>query len=250
MFNNYFYIWFIGIPVLFFTIEFICKKYNLYQKKTINNNKESSIVSQILTSCMCVTYLGISGIILYKKYNNIIFDKNHLFDKNDDIINHIIIPIILYQSWNTVITIMNKDLYSIYYVLHHIFVIILALMILNNYFQYISIIYFGIIEISNIFLSIIEYSKYEKYIINNKMLYNINNLLFIISFYVLRIILFQYYNFFIYYLIISMYDILFSSKYIIQTITSLVINIVLTYLQCYWGFLIYKEIINKINKIN
>ena len=148
-------------------------------------------------------------------------------------------PMILYQGWNTVITIMNKDLYSIYYILHHIFVIILGLMILNNYFQYMSIIYFGIMEISNIFLSIIEYSKYEKYIIDNKMLYNINNLLFVISFYVLRILLFQYYNFCIYYLLISIHDVLFSHKYIIQTIISLVINILLIYLQCFWSILIY-----------
>ena len=139
-----------------------------------------------------------SGIILYKKYNNIIVDKNHLFDKNDDIINHIIMPMILYQGWNTVITIMNKDLYSIYYILHHIFVIILGLMILNNYFQYMSIIYFGIMEISNIFLSIIEYSKYEKYIIDNKMLYNINNLLFVISLNILLIYLQCYWSILIY----------------------------------------------------
>jgi len=105
-------------------------------------------------------------------------------------------------------------------------------------------------EISNIFLSVIDYSRYEKYIVESKILYNINNLLFAISFYILRIIVFQYYN---YGLIISLNnnkDIVFQSSYIFKTSMILISNFVLSCLQFFWAYKIYKKIIRTINKKN
>jgi len=250
MINIYFYSWLVGIPIVYYTFINIFEKNNLYQNKTVNNNKEDAIVSHILTSLVCVIYLSLSGILLFKDYKNLILDSNYFVDKNENVINHLITPMILYQGWNTVITLLNKDLYSLIYVIHHIFVIFAGLIGLTNYAQYILIVYFGLLEISNIFLSIVEYARYEKYIVNNKILYNINNLLFAISFYVVRIFLFQYYNYGLINLIFSKKDILFENQYIVQTIMSLITTLLLSFMQFFWGYKIYKKIIRTINKKN
>ncbi len=250
MINIYFYSWLIGIPIVYYVLIQFFDSNNLYQKITVNNNKENLVVSQIVTSLGCVTYLSISGIILYNKYSNILFERDNIFKTNNDVINHIIIPMILYQGWNTIITYLNKDLYSIAYILHHLFVILLGIIGLQSYCQYYTIVYFGLLEISNIFLSIIEYSKYEKYIILNKILYNVNNLFFVFSFYILRIILFQYINYLMFGSLLYEKDTIFTNKYIVQTYIILISTLLLSYLQFHWGYKIYKEIINTIYKID
>ena len=111
MIYAYIFSWLIGIPFIYFLLLYIYKKNNLYQKITINNNKEDTIVSHIITSLICFIYLSISGIRLYNRYSNILFEDKYIFKKNDDIINHIVIPMIIYQGWNTVITYLHKDLY-------------------------------------------------------------------------------------------------------------------------------------------
>ena len=77
-----------------------------------------------------------------------------------------------------------------------------------------------------------------------------NNVMFILSFYILRIILFQYFNYCILKLLVYERDILFGNAYIIQTGVVIIITILLSYLQFHWGYKIYKEIINAINKID
>jgi hypothetical protein len=250
MINVYFYSWLVGLPIIYYGFINIFKKNNLYQTMTVNNNKQDAIVSHILTSSVSVVYLSISGLILYNKYSNLILNNNYIFESNNEIINHIITPMLVYQGWNTIITFINKDLYSPIYIIHHLAVLIVGIMLSTNFLQYYLIVYFGLMEISNIFLSIIDYSRYEKYIVENKILYNINNLLFAISFYILRIIVFQYYN---YGLIISLYnnkDIVFQSSYIFKTSMILISNFVLAFLQFFWGYKIYKKIIRTINKKN
>lgn len=249
MLNLYCYSWLIIIPVIYYGLINYFDKNNLYQKRTINNNKENTIVSQILTSLVCVTYLSISGLILYMKHSDKIINKDYYFASDDNIINHLIIPMIFYQGWNTIITFLNKDLYSILYIVHHLLVILGGIFGLINYFQYYTIIYFGLIEISNIFLSVIEYSRYEKYIEENKILYNLNNLCFISSFYTLRIILFQYYTINIFRILINDRDIFFKNKYILQSSCTIIMSLILSYLQFLWGYKIYKEIIKIISKI-
>jgi hypothetical protein len=248
MIYAYIFSWLIGIPFIYFLLLYIYKKNNLYQKITINNNKEDTIVSHIITSLICVIYLSISGIRLYNRYSNILFEDKYIFKKNDDIINHIVIPMIIYQGWNTVITYLHKDLYSIAHIIHHVLVIFLGVVSFNGFYQYYGIIYFGLTEISNIFLSIIEYSNYEKYIVYNKKLNNINNILFVLSFYILRIIIFQYSNYKLYLSFLNEKNKVFSSEYIIQTSIILISNIFLSYLQFYWGYKIYNKIIETIKK--
>jgi len=241
-------IWLSIIPLIYYTLINIFNRYNLYQKISINNNKETTIVSHILSSLLCVTYLSVNGIILYIGNGELIANKDYIFKENENIINHLIVPMMVYQCYNIIIMMINKDLYSINYIIHHIFVIISGLIALDRYLQYFIIIYFGIIEISNIFLSIIDYGKYEKSIIENKKFNMIINILFAISFFITRILIFQYYNYNVIKIIIEENKILFS-KYFIYTTTILLADIILSYLQFYWGYLICIEIIKETKKI-
>jgi hypothetical protein len=241
-------IWLTIIPLLYSTLINIFNRYNLYQNTTINNNKETTIVSHILSSLICVTYLSINGIILFIENSEFIVNKDYLFKENENIINYLIIPMMVYQFYNIIIMIFNKDLYSINYIIHHIFVILSGLIALDRYLQYFIIIYFGIIEISNIFLSIIDYGKYEKSIIENKKFITTINILFAISFFITRILIFQYFNYNVIKIMIEEHKILFS-EYFIYTTTILLADITLSYLQFYWGYLIYNKIIKEINNL-
>ena len=151
MLNIYFISWLFGIPLIYYSFIKIFRNNNLYQKITINNNKEDTIISHIITSLICITYISISGVILYFKYSDILFDDSFILKTNYDIINHIGLPMILYQGWNIIITYLHKDLYSFIFIIHHILVVLIGIIGLYNYYQNYAIIYFGLIEISNIF---------------------------------------------------------------------------------------------------
>lgn len=244
--NTHSVIWLISLPILYFFIITLCKKYNYCQNLTRTNGNTDKLITHSLVSLLCVTYISISGIILYFKYSNLVFDKFMIFERNELIENHIIIPILAYQFWNIVISFLNKDLYSIYFIIHHIFVLILSIYSLSiPLFQYISIYFFGLIEITNVFLTLIEIKKYDKQFENYKPFNLIVNIIFTFLYFIFRIVLWIYANYQFYMINIFHKDILFS-KYPIITFIFITANIFLTFLQFYWGYLICCKVIKKL----
>lgn len=238
--------WVISLPILYFFFVFLCKKYNYCQYLTTNNNNADKLIAHLFTSFFCVTYISTYGIILYTKYYNLVYNKYVIFERNELIENHIIIPMLVYQFWNTIITFLNKDLYSIYYILHHIFVFVLGIFILTiPLFQYIIIYFFGLNEITNVFLTFVEIKKYDKQFEKYKKFDLIVNIIFAFLYFIFRIIIWIYSNYQFTLMNIIHKDILFS-KYPIVILILITGNIFLTCLQFYWGFLIYKKIIRKI----
>jgi hypothetical protein len=153
---------------------------------------------------------------------------------------------LVYQFWNTVISLLHKDLYSIYFILHHVFVFILGIFILwIPLFQYIIIYFFGLNEITNVFLSLIEIKEYDKRFEKYTQFNFIINIIFILLYFIFRIVIWIYANYQFILMNIIHKEILFS-KYKIIIFILITGNIFLTFLQFYWGFLIYNKVVKKI----
>lgn len=66
----------------------------------------------------CVLYIGLSGIIGYfKAFNVKLFDSpdplENMFSRSPFIEKHLLIPMLSYQFWNFLITLVNHDLYTL-----------------------------------------------------------------------------------------------------------------------------------------
>lgn len=244
--NTHCVIWLISLPILYFFILSLCRKYNYCQNITLTNSSTDKLITHLYISFICVTYISISGIILYFKYSDLVFNKYIIFERNELIENHILIPMLVYQFWNTVISLLHKDLYSIYFILHHVFVFILGIFILwIPLFQYIIIYFFGLNEITNVFLSLIEIKEYDKRFEKYTQFNFIINIIFILLYFIFRIVIWIYANYQFILMNIIHKEILFS-KYKIIIFILITGNIFLTFLQFYWGFLIYNKVVKKI----
>jgi len=159
---------------------------------------------------------------------------------------------LIYQIWNTIGSLLIKDLYSLTLIGHHLFVILTCYCTFKPFMQYLSIFFLGLVEISNIFLGWIELTRQEPEFLEYKIVDNIMNIIFVFSFYFLRIIFWVYYTY--YYLTFAFnifIDVIFNNEkldYIIPTMIILSSCVFLSSLQFFWGYKIYRKVIKKLNK--
>ena len=108
-------------------------------------------------------------------------------------------PMISYQGWNFLLCVLSHeslnitsghDLFDVSMIVHHILAFAFSLNILNPFGHYFVIFYFGIIELTNIPLTVMDVFKYfkewkEKYPVANQ----ITRIVFALSFIFLRLIM-------------------------------------------------------------
>ena len=108
-------------------------------------------------------------------------------------------PMISYQGWNFILCVLSHrslgitsghDLFDVSMIIHHILAFMFSLNILHPFGHYFVIFYFGIIELTNIPLTVMDVFKYfkhwkEKYPLANQ----ITRYVFAISFILLRLII-------------------------------------------------------------
>lgn len=189
----------------------------------------------LLLSCL---NFYISFLFMFINSDNLyylLFDKEYNFiisyRKEDSNIAWIMLS---YQLINIYYDILNKNYNGI---IHHLSVIITAIIVLNGYLTaFINYFYFYM-EISTIFLT--NKDIFKIYDIRYTILDKINNTMFYISFFVFRNIL---YLFFYYKTLCVVY--LQSTKIEYTLLYSIIITLnIITFLQYYWGYKIFRKII-------
>lgn len=118
------------------------------------------------------------------------------------------------------------------------------------YGQSFAIYFYGIIELTNVPLTIVDIFKYFPHLAKAYPLVNdMARYSFAVSFFVLRLSLWPY---FLYSLWVVCIHILFdpNPKYPSLTVMILIVSIILTYLQYFWGYKIVYFVIKTLGKSN
>ena len=237
--NEHFKIWLGAVPALFSSLVNIFRFLGWWNFKTRRGSRASDIMAFQIVAGLCVIYLSGAGIIGYfslfgvNEYERL--SKDPWFGKSAFIENHLLYPMISYQGWNIVLCLFNKDLNDLFMILHHIATAVLAYFMLAPYAQYQCFFFSGIVEISNIPLTIMDIFKYFPDLAKQYSTINsLSRTMFGISFIVLRLIIWPVLT---YYFITGSINLLVTNtahnQYIV--IFFIICNILLTALQLFWG---------------
>lgn len=185
-----FYLWSIIPPISYILLILLFRLINLYPNKCKKGSRASDILSFQIVAGICLAYLGINGVILWFNLNsnytmdNLIKDKYHA--REEFVENFLLLPMLSYQFWQIILCFILNDLFDVAMIAHHILTFLLAYICLHPVLHYYVCFYFGLAEITNLPLTIIDTFKYfpdlgEKfYYLNRFCKYSFASLFFII----------------------------------------------------------------------
>ena len=214
---------------------------------------------------LCVTYLGCAGIVGYYSLlgveDIVKLDQNKFYARSTFVENHLIYPMISYQGWNFLLCVLSfsksitggTDLWDPAMIGHHFVTGSLAYFGLAPYLHFYGLFYFGIAELTNIPLTVMDVFKYFKDMATaNPTLNSITRTTFAISFIILRLVIWPIYSypFWVGSLKLIGYgeseDGKIHSYFVVGFF--LFANIFLTSLQFFWGSKIFSSILFKPKK--
>ena len=182
------------------------------------------------------SYLGIYGSYLWW-FSELPVDKIYGTCNNCYNLN---IIMLVFQIWDTIISLIIPELCIKEMIAHHIVTAILTYFVLHNFIYYYSTYFCGVTELSGIALTVVDLFKHipewrNKYPIIN----NISRISFVILFFIFRVIGWPILSYSFWK---NMLNIIFENqenttiyyKYI--AILFLLANIFMTFLQFYWAF--------------
>lgn len=168
--NVYFQAWFVAVPLLFVALSQTFKALNLWNFPCRRGTRASEIMAFMIVAGLCVTWLGIAGVIGFYglfgvdcegdfKRTAVEGTDPYFYGRSDFVENHMIYPMISYQGWNLLYTLINPDQFSFSMVGHHGVTGLLAYFGLRPYLQYYGLFFFGIAELTNIPLTFVDTFK-------------------------------------------------------------------------------------------
>ena len=241
--SNYFKAWLVGVPLIYFTLLGSFRLLGLWDFQTRKKSRASDIMAFEIVAGICVTYLGIAGIIGYYSLLNVqVFDKlvdDKFYGRSDFVVNHLIYPMICYQGWNLLLCFLNADLRDPAMIGHHAVTGTLAYFGLHPYLHFYGLFYFGVAELTNIPLTIVDIFKYYPDMKKHFPVVNeVARISFAVSFIILRLIIWPFYS---YPFWVGSFELLFKeaphSYFVVGFF--LFANIFLTGLQFFWGSKIF-----------
>lgn len=237
--SPYFRLWFVAVPSAYFLLVALFRVINVWDFKTRKGSRASDIMAFELVAGFCVTYLGVAGCYgWYKDSESLSNDK--FYGSSEFVVNHLIYPMISYQGWNFLLCLFNRDLCDPAMLGHHAVTAALAYFGLAPYLHYMGLFYFGIAELTNVPLTVVDIFKYfpdlaKQYpILNDLCRYS-----FALSFIILRLIVWPIFSYT--YFWTGSIDLIRSEKAhsLFVVIFFLSANVFLTFLQFFWGSKIF-----------
>ena len=244
-------VWLLGVPALHGVLVVLFRTMKLWPEKTLAGSRASDMMASIIIQGTCCTYLGIQGTIgwLGLSATDVAnLSSTDFYGKSQFVEDRLLIPMIGYQLWNFFLCFCIKDLTDIKMMGHHFATAMLGYFALHPYLHYYALYFFGLSEIINTPLTILDIFKYFP---QYEKISPIFNLLlkgfFVVSYFLFRVFFWTYYS---YEFWIGSIDLLVSnnahSPFVVIFI--LVSNLFLTGLQFYWGFLILKLLRSEVGK--
>lgn len=237
-----FIIWGCGVPAAYMLLMGILRLLNLWSKPTRGGTRGSDIMAFEIVAGLCVTYLGLIGLIGWFQLNpswNLQYkdlEKDKLYGRTQFVEDHLIAPMITFQGWNLLLCLFNKDLGDPFMIAHHFATVMLGYFGLFPYVHYYGLYFFGVAELSNIPLTLVDMFKYFPDLRRKfPMINQASRLIFAASFIFLRILFWTKVSYEFWQ---SSLTLLYSGEaHSIFVVTFFLLsNIFLTLLQYFWGF--------------
>ena len=249
--SPYFVAWFIGVPAVFIGLVLLFRGLDLWNFKTRRGSRASDIMAFEIVAGLCVLYLAVAGVIgsfgLFGFPNEYarLRDLDKFYARSTFVEDHLVYPMISYQGWNLLISFFNNDLNDPAMIMHHLITGSLGYFGLYPYLHFNGLFYFGIAELTNVPLTIVDIFKYFPDLAKRfSWLNELCRYSFAISFFILRIIVWPYVS---YEFWVGSVNLLQSGKAHSTFVVAffLLANLFLTGLQFFWcskifGFLFKK----------
>lgn len=245
--NTFGVAWFWGVPLSFAISALLFRALNFWPEVTDKGTRVSDLMAFLVSAGGCVTYLAVAGVIAFYSLFDVndinVLASNAVYGESQFVRDHLIIPMICYQGWNTIICLINNDLGDWLMVGHHLITCTLAICALHPFLHLDAIFFFGISEITSVPLTVLDIFKYDPSIRKKFGLVEvISQGFFVVMFFVIRVIYWNYYNFEFYSRVWpllshpSCHSRLVVGMYIVA-------NVLLTLLQLYWAVLILQQVV-------
>jgi hypothetical protein len=239
--NPFFLAWCVIVPAAHVFLIFLFRSMGLWNFKTRGGSRASDIMAFEIVAGLCVAYLATAGFIgtfglfgFSNELERLQKASNHFYASSQYVEDHLVYPMIAYQAWNFLLSILVSDFRDPAMVGHHLITGSLAYFGLYPYIHFKALFFFGVAEFTNVPLTVVDTFKYfpdlaKKYSALNEF----SRYLFALSFVVLRLIVWPYccYDFWV-----GSVDLLRSGKAHSSFVVAFFLgaNVFLTGLQYFW----------------
>jgi hypothetical protein len=162
--NKYFQVWLVALPLSYGALALTFRALGLWRFPTRYGSRASDILTFLILAGLCVVYLSLAGVIgRFSLFGIDDYDKlfrDQWYGRSLFVENHLLYPMLAYQFWNIVLCLFSSDLRDPAMIGHHFATASLAYCMLRPYAQYQCFYFSGIVEISNIPLTLVDLFKY------------------------------------------------------------------------------------------
>jgi hypothetical protein len=240
--NPFFQGWIVALPVAYILISGAFRLLNAFPHTLPLGTRASDYVTFDIVAGSTLTFMSYVGFTAWftlhgheAEFSHFTVVDNKFYGEADFITNHLIIPMLCYQIWNTVICILLPDLRKPVMILHHIVTASLAYGCTYPYGAYYTIFFFGVAESTNVPLTLLDIMEKLNWDKKYAIAYKACQLCFLVMFFIFRIFLWTvtiyYYMTESWQLVVD--DVAHSNFHVI---TNLFSSTFLTGLQYYWGY--------------
>lgn len=219
---------------------FLCiifRAINLYPEKSRGGSRMSDVMAFLIVAGLSVTYLGIAGVLAYT--TDVVdlkaMEADPFYRGEEFVTNHLIIPMVMYQTWNFFACLLVAEFNDIFMIGHHFVTGSLGYFGFYPYLHYKGLFFFGVAELTNIPLTIYDVFKRFKDLKQKfPALDNFVQMIFAASFIIVRLVAWPIISFDFW---IGSIKLLMSGEAHSNFVVCyfLVSNIFLTGLQLMWG---------------
>ena len=237
--------WIMGLPILYMGLIGMARSMGLWSGQTIKGDRRSHVMAYEIVSGLCCTYLFTTGAyfaLFHPDYAHMV--REPLFGQSEFVENHLLLPMIVYQTYNALLGFYIAELYGNVMLLHHTLTWMLAYLSFTPYVQHSAVFFFGVTEITNIPLTVCDICRYfPEYKIAFPNLYMGSKWLFYALFIVIRMVIwpvvsFEFWRLSLHHLMDE------SAPSPAMTIFFLGTHVLMTILQMFWGIRIIRRIAN------
>jgi hypothetical protein len=242
--------WSIVVPIAHIILVCLFRMIGLCPTKLKKGTRLSDMLAFSIVAFCCVTFLGLFGFAIFMKYlpgiDYDFLEANRFYGRSAIIEDLLVTPMIVYQYWDCIICLVTNDLRDPTMIMHHFVTGTLAYFCLAPYGHYWAPFFFGMVEITNIFLTGMEiFDFFPDYQKKYPLFHDACRGCFALGFYIIRLIMWPYIG---YYFVTESLNLFYSntghSNFVI--LFYVFSCAFLSVLQVYWGYLIGCGIVSAI----
>ena len=200
-----------------------------------------------LFNSLHVAFFGVVGTIAWLDIEQLgtgwsyrVLEDNKFYGNADFVQNYLIIPIMMYQFWNTVLCFILSDIRDPIMIVHHILTGMLAFSATHPFACYYALFFFGLAESTQLPLTVLDiFDHFPSIRKRHETIYTLSKYLFGAMFFGIRIILWSIVSFEFWTNCLN----LLQQPHVHDkgvVLFMLIANIILTGMQYFWAFKILK----------